>query len=228
MSMGRQLVFEIAPRPAFGLEDFLVSPSNEAAFMLLEHWPDWSDPVLLVVGPQGAGKSHLGAIWARRAQAASLSPLDLRTGTAPHAPILVDNADRLSDETALFHLINLAGERRSSLLLTASRSPEHWPVRLPDLLSRLRRATRVEIGCPDDELVRAVIVKLLVDRQLLVDTSVVDFLARHVDRSLDAARDMVRRLDAAALSSGRRISRVLVSETLREAERDAHESESGR
>lgn len=221
----RQLVFEMASRPAFGREDFLVSPCNEAAFALLESWPAWADPVVLLAGESGVGKSHLAAMWARSAGAAALSPLDLRVDDLPSTPILVDDADRLSDETALFHLINAVAERGSSLLLTASAPPEHWPVRLPDLLSRLRRATRVEVSRPDDDLVRAVLVKLLVDRQLLVDTSVVEFLARHIDRSLGVARDIVRRLDREALSSGRRISRGLAADLLREA--DHHWQEEG-
>lgn len=211
---GRQLVLEIAPRPAFGREDFLVSPSNEAAFAHLENWPAWPDPVTLLVGPGGVGKSHLAAVWARSAGATSLSPTDPQT-LPPDGPVLVDDAHLLRDETALFHLINLVGERGTSLLLTASRPPESWPVLLPDLLSRLRRATRIQIAPPDDELIRAVLVKLLIDRQLLVDTSVVEYIARRIDRSLDAAREIVRRLDVEALSGGRRISRGLAAEVLR-------------
>lgn len=216
---GRQLVLEIAALPAFGREDFLVSPSNEAAFAHLENWPAWPDPVTLLVGPGGVGKTHLATVWARSAGAATLSPLNL-AAVPPHGPVVVDDAHLLSDETALFHLINLVGERRTSLLLTASRPPESWPVRLPDLLSRLRRATRIEIAPPDDDLIRAVLVKLLIDRQLLVDTSVVEYIARRIDRSLDAARDIVRRLDVEALSGGRRISRGLAAEVLRDVPPD--------
>ena len=212
---GRQLVLEIAPRPAFGREAFLISPSNEAAFAHLETWPRWPDPVCLLVGPPGAGKSHLAAIWARRAQAVSLSSPDPGTAAPPDGHILIDDADRPGDEAALFHLINHVAERRATLLLTASRPPEQWPVRLPDLLSRLRRATRVEVKAPDDDLIRAVLVKLLVDRQLLVDAGIVEFIARRIDRSLDAAREIVRRLDLEALSCGRRISRGLAAEVLR-------------
>ena len=213
---GRQLVLEIAPRPAFGREDFLVSPSNETAFAHLENWPAWPDPVTLLVGPGGVGKSHLATVWARGAAATILSPLDLRI-LPPDGPVMVDDAHLLRDETALFHLINLVGERGTTLLLTAKGPPETWPVRLPDLLSRLRRATRIHVQPPDDDLIRAVLVKLLIDRQLLVDTSVVEFVARRIDRSLDAAREIVRRLDVEALSGGRRISRGLAAEVLRDA-----------
>ncbi len=212
----RQLAFEIAPRPAFGPEDFLISPCNEAAFVLLERWPQWPDPVTLLVGAEGVGKSHLAAIWARRAGATPVSPLDLRAGrSAQDGPMLIDDADNFSDEVSLFHAINVATERGEGLLLTARTVPEAWPVRLPDLLSRLRRATRLAIDPPDDDLLRAVLVKHFVDRQLLIDTSVVEFIARRIDRSLGAARAVVRQLDIEALASGRRISRGLAAEILR-------------
>ena len=210
----RQLAFEIAPRPAFGSDDFLVSPSNEGAFAYLERWPEWPDPLTLLVGPEGVGKSHMATIWARRAGAAPVTPLDLRAGRAPQGPTLIDDADAFSDEVSLFHAINLATERGAGLLLTARTVPEAWPVRLPDLLSRLRRATRINIDPPDDDLLRAVLVKHFVDRQLLIDTSVVEFVARRIDRSLGAARAVVRRLDIEALASGRRISRGLAAEVL--------------
>ena len=212
---GRQLAFEIAPRPAFGREDFLVSPCNETAFGLLEQWPDWPDPVTLLVGSEGVGKSHMATIWARRAGATSATPLDVRAGRITPGPMLIDDADAFSDEVSLFHAINIATERQSSLLLTARTVPEAWPVRLPDLLSRLRRATRISLDPPDDDLLRAVLVKHFVDRQLLIDTSVVEFIARRIDRSLGSARAVVRQLDIEALASGRRISRGLAAEVLR-------------
>ncbi len=223
---GRQLVLELAPQPAFEEEDFLLSPPNEEAFAALAGWPDWPDPTLVLVGPPGAGKSHLAAIWRRRADALALPSGGLRAdGLAAlgDRPILLEDADRVADEAALFHLLNLVRERETSLLLTARRAPERWGLRLPDLLSRLRRAPRVEIASPDDGLVRAVLVKLLVERQLLVDEGVIEFVSRRIERSLDTVRDFVTRLDLEALSTGRRISRPLASDVLKRLEEDMPE-----
>ncbi len=221
----RQLVLPIAPASAFSEEDFLVSPSNEAAYGMIEAWPAWPDRTLLLVGPTGSGKSHLAAIWARRASAIVPTPLDLRAAGDIAAlagrHVLVEDAGDLCDESVLFHLINVVNESRSSLLLTARRPPESWGLGLRDLLSRLRRATRATLGAPDDDLVRAVLVKLFVERQLVVDTSIVEFVAQRIDRSLDAARDFVRMLDAEALARGRRIGRGLAGDVLRRFEAGA-------
>ena len=187
-------------------------------------WPNWPDPVLALVGAPGSGKSHLASIWARRAHAVLVPPdavgagADLGEFYGRH--ILLEDADGVADERGLFHLFNLVQESRASMLLTAATPPERWGIRLPDLLSRLRRAPLVEIGMPDDELVRAVLVKLFVDRQLAVDASVIEYIAQRIDRSLDAARDFVRVLDDEALAEGRRINRNLAARLLGRLEYD--------
>jgi chromosomal replication initiation ATPase DnaA len=118
------------------------------------------------------------------------------------------------DEAALFHLINLARERRAYLLLTCEAPPDRWGIATPDLLSRLRLAPSVALDAPDVALLRAVLVKLFVDRQLVVDTSVVDYIALRIERSLARASDVVARLDKEALSRGRRVSRAIAAQNL--------------
>ena len=220
----RQLAFEFEAAPRYGEDDFLVAPSNAAAHAMISAWPNWPDSVLIVSGGPGAGKSHLATIWARQAQAALAPPLAIRADAALGEfygrNILVEDADRVADERGLFHLFNLVQESRASMLLTASKPPEFWGVRLPDLLSRLRRAPMVQIEQPDDELIRAVLVKLFGDRQLVVEANVIDYVAQRIDRSLDAARDLVRALDEEALAEGSRINRSLAARLLGRLEYD--------
>ena len=118
------------------------------------------------------------------------------------------------DEAALFHLINLLKETGGALVATAASPPDAWGLRTPDLLSRLRLAPSVAIESPDEALMRAVLVKLLVDRQLVVDTALVDYVALRLERSLDAARRFVARLDDEALARGRRVTRAIAAEVL--------------
>jgi chromosomal replication initiation ATPase DnaA len=217
--IGRQLVFDLTPKPRFGAEDFLISASNEAAYAWIELWPNWPDQVLLLIGPRGAGKSHLGAIWAVLAKARvlpasalqAIDPHELATGEA----LLIEDADQIgAAEAGLFHLLNLMRERGASLVLTARGSAATWGLQKADLLSRLRLAPSVELGAPDDALMRAVLVKLFVDRQLVVDTSLIDYAALRLDRSLDAARSFIAALDQEALSRGRRITRTMAADVL--------------
>jgi chromosomal replication initiation ATPase DnaA len=99
-------------------------------------------------------------------------------------------------------------------LLTSRQPPSRWQVRLADLRSRLNAATTVAIGAPDDMLMEAVVVKLFADRQLKIGPDVVAFMLARMERSFEAARDLVSRIDAAALNTQRKITQRLVREVL--------------
>ena len=215
----KQLAFDLPLDPRFGAEDFLVSPSNEQAYGLIEVWPDWPDTILLLVGPRGSGKSHLASIWATNAHAWTVDAVAITHDKVPHlvsnGALAIEDMDRGErDEAALFHLLNLAREKKTSLLITCETPPDRWSLRTPDLLSRLRLAPSVALDAPDDALLKAVLVKLFVDRQLVVDTSVVDYIALRIERSLARASEIVALLDREALSRGRRVSRAIAAEIL--------------
>lgn len=215
-----QLTLELAPEPGFERENFVVSGSNEQAYAMIELWPNWPDPMLLILGPPGAGKSHLGAIWASTAKAGIQSAASLAAANieelAAAGPLLLEDADAIGErEAQLFHLVNLMRERGTALLITAKTPPDAWGLRTADLVSRLRLAPTVAIGPPDDALMRAVLVKLLIDRQLVIDTSMVGYIALRLERSLDAARSFIDALDREALARQRRISRAIAADVLR-------------
>lgn len=215
----RQLALSLEPRPAYGREDFLVSDSNRQAIAFIERWPVWPDGRALLIGPPGSGKTHLAAIWAGISGADTVESSKaceaILGGAARGAAFVVEDVSASPlDETGLFHLLNHAAEAGISLLLTASDIPAHWGVTLPDLMSRLRLLPSVAIAPPDETLLRAVLVKLFDDRQLVVDSALIEYLARHLDRSLACAREIVARLDEEALSRGRRVTRAMAAEVL--------------
>lgn len=213
-----QLPLDLAFEPRFGADDFLVTPANVDAHAMLARWPDWPGRVLLLIGPEGSGKSHLATIWAEAAAANRLDTGDLGGEIQERlldAPLLIEDADRAEfPEAALFHLFNRTRERGAFLLLTARRPPDQWGLTTPDLLSRLRLAPLLRLETPDEALLHAVLVKLFVDRQLVVDGSVVDYLALRLDRSLGAARRLVDALDRTSLATHRRITRPVAAEVL--------------
>jgi chromosomal replication initiation ATPase DnaA len=215
----RQLAFDLPVDSRYGVEDFLIGPSNETAYGFVEAWPAWPDAWLRLVGPEGAGKTHLAAIWAKAAHAWTVPAADVVEGNVPHlisgGALVVEDCDRgLRDEAALFHLMNAIKARGGHLLLTAREAPDLWGLRVPDLLSRLRLAPHATIEPPDDTLLRAVLVKLFIDRQLVVDTGIIEMLALRMERSFAAARALVDALDRLSLERGRRVTRALASEAL--------------
>jgi chromosomal replication initiation ATPase DnaA len=221
MSPPRQLTFRWPHSPSFAREDFLSAPSNLDALTAIEIWPNWAGRMLMLVGPEGAGKSHLGAIWARTADAILLAggELDERSLEAcagGHAVLIEDAEQARGAQALLFHLINAALQHNTWLLFTSRSAPDAWGLTIPDLLSRLRLAPIVRLAAPDIELTEAVLFKLFNDRQLQVEPHVISYIALRIERSLGAARALVAMLDNEALTQGRRITRVMASEALHE------------
>ena len=223
-----QLAFNLPVAEGFARADFFASPANAAALSAL------GDPAttrLLLIGPHGAGKTHLAHIWARAtgAELLDLATLPARLPTlSPQARIVIDNADTGSnqtgpnqtgpnqtgpDETALFHLHNLLAAS-GRLLLTATTPPRDWGLTLPDLLSRLQALPTLRLDAPDDALLSAVLIKLFADRQITVPPNLIPYLVTRMERSIAAARALVAALDAHALAAARPISRALAAQVL--------------
>jgi chromosomal replication initiation ATPase DnaA len=217
----RQLALALPHAESFAREDFLGSPSNAAALALIERWPDWPNHIVALVGPEGSGKSHLGAIWAAASGARILSSRllaenNLPSALATGALVLEDLAFAGLDEHALFHLINLAREEGSYILVT-SRSPlVSFPVGTRDLASRLRAIPSVTLAAPDEALLRSLIVKLAADRQLNADEALVSFLVNRIERSCAGVRAAVARLDEESMRRHRPPTRALAAELFRE------------
>lgn len=214
-----QLTLGLALPVSWAREDFLVAPGNQTALAWLDRWPDWPNGSLLLHGPAGSGKTHLGHIWAAASGAAFVAPADVQVAaidTLAQSPLVLDEAQAVADSAALFHLINLMRERGHSLLLLAAIPPVAWGVTLPDLASRLKAMAAAAIAEPDDALLGAVLVKLFADRQLIVGQGVIAYLLPRIERSFHAARHWVARLDAAALAEQRAVTVALVRKLMDE------------
>jgi chromosomal replication initiation ATPase DnaA len=218
----RQLAFALPHAESLTRDNFLEGPANAAGLALVDGWPDWPNRIMLLVGPEGSGKSHLAAIWAEQAGARSIPAHALTAAAVPGALatgalVVEDLKSPDLDERALFHLMNLAREEAAFVLITARIPPTALQIELRDLRSRLRAVPTVLLLPPDDQLFRALIVKFCADRQLIVDETVVSYLASRIERSYAAVRQAVELLDTEALRLGRPVTRALAADLLRDA-----------
>jgi chromosomal replication initiation ATPase DnaA len=215
-----QLALAFPPSVSHAEADFVPGACSAEARAWLGRWPDWPAGRLGLWGPEGAGKSHLAAVWAARAGAARVPGAALARAEAPgllgtlrHAAI--EDADRLAGdadaERTLFHLLNLLAEAGGTALLTARAAPARWPVALPDLRSRLAASGAVAIAAPDQAVLAAVLAKALADRQLAVEPAVLAYLVARLPRTFAAMQQAAATLDRAALAAGRRITRALAA-----------------
>lgn len=217
--MAEQLVFDLPARPALGRADFYVSPANADAVALVDGGAAWPNGRMVLAGPEGAGKSHLAAVWSSETGAAVVAAgaIDAPDRLATAGRVVVEDADRplgRDGEVALFHLANLLAQSGGRLLLTARTPPARWTVRLPDLASRMQASGLATLAPPDDALLSAVLVKQFADRQIAPPAALIPWLVLRIDRSFAAAADAVDRLDRAALVEGRPITRALARRVL--------------
>lgn len=217
--MAEQLVFDLPVREARGRENFFVSPSNAAALEAIEAWKGWPGGKMILVGPPGSGKTHLAHVWA------ALSGATLRdtariagedpSRLAEHGPLVLEDAEAGGvPEQALFHLHNLLAEAGHALLITATSPPRDWDLTLPDLRSRMDAAPVARLNAPDDPLLKAVLLKQFSDRQISVSPRAIDWLIARLERSFDAVKDAVERLDRASLSENRAVTWKLAARVL--------------
>ena len=215
--MPDQLAFDWPTGVALGPDDFFVSEANAQAFAMLATPEAWPEQKLALIGPKGSGKSHLARVFQTQSEAlliaASTVAPDFKTDTPA---VIVEDMETLpaAAEEALFHLHNNLRAAGGTLLLTSDQPPSRWPIRLPDLASRMQATTVVQIANPDDALLSALIMKLFADRQINPQPALVQYLTSRIERSFAAAAAIVASLDAAALAQGRKINKALAAELL--------------
>ena len=218
MAETRQLPLDLPVVERYGRDDWIVGGANAAATALVERWPDWPGDVVVVVGPEGSGKSHLARIFADHAGATIVAAADLGrldpTELAAAPALVVEDAGPQTDATALFHLLNAVRQADGRLLITARAAPGVWGIDLPDLASRLRAATPVAMDEPDDHLLEALLAKLFADRQTTVDPSVLAYVARRMERSHATAVRLVEAIDRSALVAKGPITRAVAARVL--------------
>lgn len=219
--MARQLTFDLPVKTAHAREDFFISPSNALAVKMLEDWPKWPRGKMVLVGAGGSGKTHLTRIWASETGASVTAAQDLLHADIPalaEAPAAIEDIQSIATngagQEALFHLHNLMQQLGSPLLLTAELAPNHWGLTLPDLQSRMSATSITILPAPDDAVLSAVLVKLFADRQIDVQPKLIIYLIKRMERSFEAAGQLVAALDKAALSHGRAVNMKIAAQVL--------------
>jgi chromosomal replication initiation ATPase DnaA len=216
--MSEQLTLSLPLTTSVTRENFLVSPCNAAALRWIDAFPHWSAPALLLIGEQGSGKTHLATLWqqqtgARYYTAENVSVTDVAEWLEGDTKgCIVDDCGADMDESALFHLYNIAKESGKFLLLVSRLPLEEWHITLPDLRSRLKALPVATLGLPDADLLHAILAKLFIERQLHVQDDVLRYIVSRSERSFAAAHACVATLDAAALQHKHSITIPFVRE----------------
>ena len=205
-----QSIFDFPPIEEFYEEDFIISCSNLEAYNAINHSGSWADKRLLLIGEAGSGKSHIARIFSHKANATFINlPLDLTTMSKGN--LILEDIQNITDQDALFHIINFCKNNQTNLLLTASGLPEFS---LADLQSRINATAKVLIKSPDEILFRAILHKQFFQRQINLDQDILDYLSVRLTRGYAAIKEFVALVDQYSLVSKRRITIPLIKKVL--------------
>jgi chromosomal replication initiation ATPase DnaA len=214
VSLKRQQRLPLEQAQPYDHGSFVPSVCNADARAAVEAWTTWPGGKLVLVGPEGSGKTHLAMAWAASTGAREFSLGDAgELARTPACAMVVEDADRRPADEILFHLIDRA-DAANPLLMTARTAPRAWATDLPDLRSRLNALMVVELQSPDDTVLEAVLERYFRARNILPRKSVLDYLVKRIERSAPAARAVVERIDEAAAAERRNITRELAREVL--------------
>lgn len=224
MMRAQQLLLDISCKPNYSKADFVESPCNWEATQWIQRWPDWPMKMIAIYGEPGCGKTHLAHIWQgisearylHSADAIKTSPLE---ATQNANAVVLDDADTALgglDDDWMFHFYNLLREKGADLLICSRQPPTQWVVKLPDLRSRLATILSIAVNPPDEDALRAVLLKLCHERGMTLSPEVADYILRRVERSFESIRSLVNTLDHETLTLHRQLTLGLVREVLSE------------
>lgn len=204
------------------VDALIVSQSNREAWERLQRWSTWPGGAMVLSGPEGAGKSHMGDAWAASAGATRLSaqatPDEALAAFTDHGGrLFLDDVDQGMDDDAVFLLLDLAKVQGGAVLLTSRSPPASWPFLSKDLASRCLALPMTLLTEPDELLLQGVLRRLCRTRFIELPDDVARFMARHMERSFQAAQRVAEALDASALRASRPVTKAAARRVLETA-----------
>ena len=201
-------------------DDFYVSKSNRHIFDLLIKWPKWEKNFLNISGEKFSGKSHLINIFLKKFNGikleASLLNNDQLGEIKVHQNIVLENLNKEINEDLFFTLCNIIEQDNKYLIVTSNQPIVDVDFNLIDLKSRSKNFLLQNIEKPDDELIFALILKNLSDRQISLDKKLIHYIIKRIDRSYGKIIDFIYKIDEVSLKKKKSIDFKIIKEVLGE------------
>jgi len=201
-------------------DDFYVSESNKHIFELLNKWPKWEKNFLNINGENFSGKTHLINIFLKKFNGIKLESNSLNNNDLKdikiHQNIVLENLNEKVDENLFFTLCNIIEQDNKYLIVTSNQPIVDINFDLIDLKSRSKNFLLQNIEKPDDELIFALILKNLSDRQISIDKKLINYIIKRIDRSYGKIIDFIYKIDEVSLKKKRSIDFKIIKEVLEE------------
>jgi len=199
-------------------QDFYVSNSNQHSFKLLNNWPKWEKKFINLIGEKFSGKTHLINIFLKKYKGIKIEAKyitnDFLKEIKTYENIVIENLDEKVDENLLYTLINIVDQDNKYLIVTSKNSIVNYKFELNDLNSRSSNFILSQIEKPGDDLMYALILKNLSDRQISIDKKLIDFVINRIDRSYGKISDFIYKIDEIGLKRKKPIDFKIIKEAL--------------
>ena len=218
MSNLNQLILNFNHEQNFKDQDFYVAKSNEFSFKLLNNWPKWEKNFVNLIGQKFSGKSHLVNIFLEKFKGIKIEANELTNDTLKQIKIfeniIIENFNDQIDENLFFTLLNIIDQDNKYLILTSKKPIVEHLFKLDDLNSRSKNFLLSHIEKPSDDLIFALILKNLSDRQISIDKKLIDFIIKRIDRSYGKIFDFIYKIDEVSLKRKKPIDFRIIKEVL--------------
>jgi chromosomal replication initiation ATPase DnaA len=202
-------------------EDFYISKSNYHIFQIIDNWPKWEKNFLNINGDKYSGKTHLINIFLKKYNGikieADLLDNDFLKKIKVHQNIIIENLDINLDEKLFFSLINIIDQDNKYLIVTSLEPIVKIKFKLNDLKSRAANFLIQNIEKPDDELIFALILKNLSDRQISLDKKLINYIIKRIDRSYSKIFDFIYKIDEISLKKKKSIDFKTIKDVLEDS-----------
>ena len=215
-----QLIIKFDYEQNFKDDDFYVSKSNAHIFKLLNSWPRWEKNFLNISGEKFSGKTHLINIFIKKFEGIKLEANALKDDDLKkiklYENIILENLDEKVNENLLYSLLNIIDLDNKYIIITSEKPIVEINFSLKDLLSRSNNFLLQKIDIPDDDLMFALILKNLSDRQISIDKKLIDFILKRIDRSYSKIFDFIYKVDELSLKKKKSIDFRIIKQVLGE------------
>ena len=201
-------------------QDFYVSKSNEYSFKLLNSWPHWEKNFVNLIGENFSGKTHLVNIFLEKFKGIKLDACEINneilTKIKIYQNVIIENLNEEVDENLFFTLLNIIDQDNKYLIVTTNKPIVNFLFKLKDLNSRSKNFILSSIEKPDDDLMFALILKNLSDRQISIDKKLIDFIIKRINRSYGKIFEFIYKIDEISLKRKKPIDFKIIKEVLGE------------